>query len=255
MDLFLNALKGQVNTLNIVVLLFGLSVIAGILNRRKTARIIFVTAFLLFVLTFTEYLPYYLVHRMESEYSPFDATAFSDTSEQIFIHVLGGGYTFDARLPASAQLSPISLGRLTEGLRISNQIRGSKLVCSGWRVSGSASMAVVMKRAAISLGVDSARIEVLEEPGTTEEEAITFVRTFGKDVTLILVTDAIHMKRALAFFRQQGVDPQPAPTNYLAREHDNPHRFRWMPSVENPMMMDRVLREWLGAVKAGLIAG
>ena len=252
MDLFLNALKGQVNTLNILVLLFGLSVIAGISNRRKIAKIIFGVAFLFFVLTFTEYLPYYLVHQMESEYPPFDAAAFSDSSQEIFIHVLGGGYTFDDRLPASAQLSPVSLGRLSEGLRISKQIAGSKLVFSGWRVSGSESMAAVMKRAAISLGSDPSRIEVLEEPRTTSEEATSFVQTFGKGVTVILVTDAIHMRRAIDSFNQQGVDAHAAPTNYLAREHNNLYKVRWMPSVENPMMMDRVLRELLGTFKASI---
>lgn len=252
MDLFLNALKGQVNTLNILILVLGLSVTAGILNKRKIAKIIFGTAFLFFVLTFTEYLPYYLVHRMESEYPPFDATVFSDTSQHIFIHVLGGGYTFDDRLPASAQLSQVSLGRLSEGLRVSNQLRGSKLVFSGWRVSGSESMAVVMKRAAMSLGTDPSRIEVMEEPRTTSEEARSFAETFGRGVTLILVTDAIHMRRAMDSFKRQGVDAHAAPTNYLAREHDNPYRFPWMPSIENPMMMDRVLREWLGNFKTSI---
>jgi uncharacterized SAM-binding protein YcdF (DUF218 family) len=130
-------------------------------------------------------------------------------------------------------------------LRISRQIPESKLVFSGWKVSGSGSMAAVMKRAAISLAIDSSRIEVLEDPRTTREEAMSFVQAFGKSVTLILVTDAIHMRRAIEFFKQQGLDVHPAPTNYLARESNNPYKFRWMPSVENPMMMDRVLRELL----------
>lgn len=249
MDLLVNALKGQLHTLNLLVLLVTLAVIARLLNRIKLARIALGVAALLFLLVSTEYVPYYLAGRLESAYVPFDGSVVANDYGDVLIHVLGGGYTHDERLPASGQLSPASLGRLTEGVRIANQLPLSKLVFSGWKVSGSESMAAVMKRAAISLGVDSSRIELLEEPRTTEGEASSFVRRFGTDVTLILVTDAIHMNRALRFFKQYNVNPHPAPTNYLARQDDGDYRLGWLPSSENLLLMDRVLREWMGTIK------
>jgi uncharacterized SAM-binding protein YcdF (DUF218 family) len=249
MDLFLNALKGQVNTLNILILFFALSFIARLLNRRRLARITFGVAVLFFLLTSTRFLPYYLVGRMELAYTPFEKSLIRNNSHPVFIHVLGGGYTFDHRLPSSGQLSPVSLGRLTEGVRIANQVPSGRLVFSGWKVSGPESMAWVMKQAAVSLGVDSSRVALLEESRTTKEEAHSFLRRFSKDVTLILVTDAIHMRRAVDFFRQYGLDTYPAPTNYLAREDHSYYTLKWMPSTENLLLMDRVLREWLGAIK------
>lgn len=249
MDLFLNALKGQVSTLNFLVVLFSSSLIAMIFRKRKMGRIILGIGVLFFFLVSTEYLPYYLVSRIESEYVPFERSLVGNKTEEVYIHVLGGGYIYDERLPSSGMLSPISLGRLTEGVRIANQVPSSKLVFSGWKVSGAESMASVMKDAAMSLGIDSSRINVLEEPRTTEEEASSFMRRFGRGANLILVTDAIHMRRALLFFREQGLDPLPAPTNYLVREDHSHYKLRWIPSSENLLLMDRVLREWMGTVK------
>jgi uncharacterized SAM-binding protein YcdF (DUF218 family) len=251
MDLFLNALKGQLNTLNLLILLFALPFIAALFNKVKLARIAVGAALLFYLFASTDYVPYYLVSKMESEYVPFDTPepVKKNDSGEVFIHVVGGGYTFDRGLPSSSQLSPISLGRLVEGIRIANQICNSKLVFSGWKVSGQESMASVMRQAAISLGVDSSRVELLEEPRTTQEEANSFLRRFGKDVTLILVTDAIHMRRALDFFKQYGLDPYPAPTNYLAREDESHLILKWMPSPHNLLLMDRVLHEWLGTIK------
>lgn len=250
MDLFLNALKGQVSTLNFLVVLFRSSLIAMIFRKRKMGRIILGIGVLFFFLVSTEYLPYYLVSRIESEYVPFERSLVGNKTEEVYIHVLGGGYIYDERLPSSWMLSPISLGRLTEGVRIANQVPSSKLVFSGWKVSGPESMASVMKHAAMSLGIDSSRIDLLEEPQTTEEEASSFKGRFGHHATLILVSDAIHMRRAVSFFREQGLEPIPAPTNYLVREDDSPYRVRWLPSSENLLLMDRFLREWLGTFKA-----
>lgn len=249
MDLFLNALKGQVSTLNFLILLFSFSLIATLVRKRKMARIILGIAILSFILVSTEYLPYYLVGRIESEYAPLKRSLLTTDSEEVYIHVLGGGYNYDKRLPSSGMLNPISLGRLAEGVRIANQVPSSKLVFSGSKVGGSESMACVMKHAAMSLGIDSSRIDLFEEPRTTEEEARSFKRRFGHHVNLILVSDAIHMRRALNFFREQGLEPVPAPTNYLVREDDSPYRLRWLPSSENLLLMDRFLREWLGTFK------
>ena len=249
MDLFLNVLKGQVNTLNFLLLLFIFSLIATLANRRNMARIFLGVAVLSFLLASTEYLPYYLVGRIEAGFTPFEKSFLVSNSEAVYIHVLGGGYTYEERLPSSGKLSTVSLGRLAEGVRIANQVPSCILVFSGWRVSGPESMAFIMKQAAMSLGVDSSRIDLLEEPSTTEEEADSFKRRFGRRVNLILVTDAIHMRRALNFFREQGLEPIPAPANYLVREDDSHYRLRWLPSSENLLLMDRFLREWLGTLK------
>ena len=47
------------------------------------------------------------------------------------------------------------------------------------------------------------------------QEAIAAKKLIGNK-PFILVTSASHMKRALKFFKNEGLDPIPAPTNHLA---------------------------------------
>lgn len=210
----------------------------------------FVTGCVFFVLASTAYLPRYLVSRLEAQYPPFAFSADDDSSEVVTIHVLGGGYTYDPRLPELAQLSPPSAGRLAEGLRISRYFRNSRLVFSGWRVSGPESMAMVMKVAAESLGAEPSHISLLEDARTTQQEARDLALMYGSNLDLILVTDAVHMPRAMRLFEAEGFRPHAAPANFLVRENDDDQQFKWVPSGRNIQLMDRALREFSGNVKA-----
>jgi uncharacterized SAM-binding protein YcdF (DUF218 family) len=248
-NLFVNALKGQFNTLNFILLLFLLAFLFHKRNKRILSRVFVVAAIVFFLVASTSYLPQYIVNRMESAFVPFDISGYEPTGDSVFIHVLGAGYTADDRLPSPAKLSLISLGRLVEGVRICNMIDGSVLVVSGNIASGNVSMAYILRNAAIDMGLDSARIELLESPGTTEEEASAFVDRHGMQSKVIVVTDALHLPRAMKFFKEKGIEGYPAPTNYFIKKDDNPFALRWMPSVENFLLMDRVLREFFGTVK------
>ena len=254
MDLFLNALKGQFNTLNFIILSGVVAIVLRWKGKRTSSFIVSVFTTVIFILTSTAYLPGYRVGRMESKYPSFDLARYPQTGGPVLVHVLGGGYTFDNRLPSPGKLSGVSLGRLVEGLRVSHLFNSSMLVVSGNIASGDSSMASVARRAIIELGFDSLQIVMLETPSTTQEEAQEFVKRFGTDAHVIVVTDALHMPRAMRFFKAQGIDACPAPTNYLIKYDDNPFALRWMPSVENFLLMDRVLREWLGEVK-GMVVG
>ena len=252
MDLLLNALKGQVNSLNLIILVSALAYLFYITHRRRVAAGLAVLALALFILFSTNYLPGYLTTRMESQYQAFDSGSYPPTGDRIFIHVLGGGYNLDPTLPAQAQLSLVTLGRLAEGIRIHNLFKGSALVVSGNIASGDESLASVIRKAAISLGVDSLGIEMLEEPATTREEARIFAKRFGSRANVIVVTDAVHMPRAMKFFEEEGIRAYAAPTYFLIKKDDNPFDLKWMPSADNFLLMDRLWREYFGTVKAFL---
>ena len=236
--------------MNLVIFTVILSFLLYKMKRPRAGWVLGTAALILFVVFSTNYLPGYLVKNLESRYTPFDET--KDFSGKVYIQVLGGGYTMDERLPAQAQLSYATLGRLSEAIRIFNKLDNSVLVVSGNVASGDQSMAVVVKKAAISLGVDESRIEMLEDPSTTMEEARAFTSRYGTSSSVIIVTDALHMPRAIKFFEESGVIAHPAPTNYYVKIDDNPFAFRWMPSAENFLLMDRVLREFFGSVKGAL---
>ena len=248
MDLFFNALKGQFNSLNFFFILITIAFLLLQVKRKKAAKFVFIFAFIFFSATSTAYLPRHLITNMESKYVPFVGEPFPHR-DTVFIQSLGGGYTADPRLEPTSQLSSVSLGRLAEAIRIARMFDKSILVVSGNIASGEESMASVSRKAAIQLGWEERRIVALETPATTQQEAIAFTDRFGKKVNLILVTDAIHMPRAMKFFREQGVTPFPAPTNYLIKKDKTLFSLGWIPSAENLQLMDRVWREYLGSIK------
>lgn len=254
-DLFLNAIKGQANSMNLILFTTILSYLLYKLKRRRTGAAFAIAAFSFFILFSTHYLPGYLVSRMESQYPPFDAGQFSIRHDRVYIHVLGGGYTLDERLPASSQLSGAGLGRLSEAIRIYHLLDSSVLVVSGNVASGNESLASVARKAAVSLGIEKNRIEMLDQPSTTLGEARAFANRFGSASAVIVVTDAVHMPRAIKFFKDQGLNPYPAPANYYIKHDDNPFALRWVPSAENFLLMDRVMREFFGEVKGWVVRG
>jgi uncharacterized SAM-binding protein YcdF (DUF218 family) len=58
------------------------------------------------------------------------------------------------------------------------------------------------------------------------------------------------MSRAIRLFKKQGIDPIPAPTNFLAKGGRNQGSLGWLPSVNNILLTDRLLHEFLGTLKA-----
>ena len=64
---------------------------------------------------------------------------------------------------------------------------------------------------------------------------------------IVLVTDAIHLRRAEGCFRSQGFDVLPSGCGYCASEFEwSPADF--LPSVGAAVDMQRVLHEWIGIV-------
>ena len=250
MQNLLTLVTGQFNALNLVLFFLLAGLVAHKLKWNRTGRWLTITSVLIFYLVSTDYVPRYLAMRLEQHYPPLRACPEkSQLKSAPVIHVLGGGYTGDGSLPALAQLSLESKGRLAEGIRLMHCHEKSLLVCSGNRMSGAVSMAGAYQNAARSLGVDTVRMLLLHEPRSTEEEAHQLAQKVGKDHTVILVTSAIHMMRAMAYFRAAGFDPVPAPTNYLVKSGDT-GRLKGWPSIDNMRIMDAVIHEYLGTLKA-----
>jgi uncharacterized SAM-binding protein YcdF (DUF218 family) len=61
---------------------------------------------------------------------------------------------------------------------------------------------------------------------------------------IILVTDAVHMRRARLAFERQGIAVTPGPTFYQEPGHFDP--LRLLPSMENLRRSHAALYEWLG---------
>ncbi|MBK5144785.1 envelope biogenesis factor ElyC [Budviciaceae bacterium BWR-B9] len=133
-----------------------------------------------------------------------------------YIVVLGGGYTYNPEWAPSSNLFPNSLPRVTEGVRLYRQHPGAKMIfCGAAAISNPLPNAKVAAMVAESLGVPEQDIIILPQAQDTIEEAQA-VAQIAQQKTLLLVTSANHLPRAMRIFQKEGLNPIPAPANQLA---------------------------------------
>jgi uncharacterized SAM-binding protein YcdF (DUF218 family) len=133
-----------------------------------------------------------------------------------YVVVLGGGhFDTDAR-PALNRLGSSSRARLTEAVRLLRLLPDARLVVSGPADGdhGGVPHARVLADAAVSLGVERSRIQMIDDAQDTEAEAARVGQVLG-DVPFALVTSAWHLPRAMALCNAQGLHALPCPTDYL----------------------------------------
>jgi uncharacterized SAM-binding protein YcdF (DUF218 family) len=160
-----------------------------------------------------------------------------------YILVLGSGHISDKTLPITSQISTTALTRLSEGIRHYNRLADVKLVVSGYGGRRDTnSHASMEKRAARALGVESDDIIMFETPKDTYEEAVA-MKKVAANKPFILVTSASHMPRAIKIFKEQGLNPIAAPTDYQVRSERG---WLLMPSGEGLCNSDLAFHEYLG---------
>ena len=162
-----------------------------------------------------------------------------------YVAVLGGGNGDTAGLSAVNNLSDSSHARLMEALRLLRALPRARLVVSGANAPGRPSHAAVMARAAVSLGVDPARIVRLDTPRDTDDEAVALRRLIG-DAPFALVTSAWHMPRAMALMRHQGLAPLPCPADYQGHPPAHPSWTDYTWDLESLERSTRAIHEQLG---------
>lgn len=254
MSALLFHLKGQATVLN---LLFFLTLLVFVFRRYKkvkTATVLAVFTLVIFLITSTAYLPAHLTRRLERRYPALDTAQAVNIKGKVYVHVLGSGYSNDKSVPATSQIGPAATGRIIEGIRVFKMFDSAVLVTSGnsMHAENEATQAQVTKNAAILLGVPANRIETLNTPSTTKEEAQAFADKFGINATVIVVTDAMHMPRAITMFKATGLSPFAAPTNYKVPDLNYDGAFAWWPALKNITLTDLLLHEYLGGLKAAL---
>jgi len=142
-----------------------------------------------------------------------------------YIYVLGNGHHTDNTQPITSQVNEVSSVRLNEAIRLYRQLdEQPTIIVSGYSgLYDPTSSAVMQERLALSLGVKKEKLHLEPLAKDTQEEAQAAKKYIGT-VPFILVTSASHMKRAMRFFKHEGLTPIPAPTNHLA-QIIHPHYF------------------------------
>jgi uncharacterized SAM-binding protein YcdF (DUF218 family) len=145
-----------------------------------------------------------------------------------FVVVLGSGNCEMPGISATSQLSASGLARIVEAVRILRVLPNARLIVSGPGEPGHRSHAAVLALAAESLGIDSARIILIDTARDTEDESFAVARLVGSGRTA-LVTSAWHMPRAAHLFRRAGVAFVPCPADFASRTDIHLHwsDFGW----------------------------
>jgi uncharacterized SAM-binding protein YcdF (DUF218 family) len=149
-------------------------------------------------------------------------------------------------LPATNRLSPPSMARTLEGIRLYSKINDAYLVLSG----GSGGIffqkekpCILMKKLALLFGVEEERIILESSSRDTYEEAKEIKKILG-DKRFLLVTSAYHMPRSIYIFKKLGLNAIAAPCDFRTRGERKYDFFAYLPfSLENST---KAIREYIG---------
>ncbi len=188
-----------------------------------------------------------LAKPLERKYPPI--THLEALKDVKWIVVLSGGASVDPELPLSTYLSGACLRRLSEGVYLHNRLPETRLLLTGRSAfKGVIPQAEVMGDVAKEWGVGPEDI-ILEKKATDTKDHAIYVKEIVGNDRFILVTSAAHMPRAMGLFRKQGMEPIPAPTDYMVREREAGLRLgMFFPSAGSLEKAGSAIHEYLGMV-------
>lgn len=225
--------------ITLILLIVGFIILLW--TRARKRGIIFVSVGLLVLILFSiNPVASNLILALEKQYQPLQTMP----TGVKYIVVLGGGNGGSKKYPPNTQLSSASLSRLIEAIRLYRQNPNSILVLSGGRVFGSRANATIMNNTAVALGIQRDRMKIEVGSQDTIEEA-KHLKPLIKDQKFILVTSAYHMPRAVEIFKKKGMQPIPAPTQFLSKHYQYSIKY-YFPSVVNLIHSDIALHEYMG---------
>ena len=215
MDLFLlkKVITVFIMPINIVLILLFFSAVF-FKKRPLTSFKCLVSAILLLLISSMPIVSDTFMNSIENNYE-----AFTRASTPVdYIIVLGNGHDSNDALPVTSQLEVASLQRLVEALRIYKIHPEARIITSGFAGNDSVSNAEKVKESLVLLGIPAQKIISENFPKDTEEEA-QLISPRVQGATVVLITNADSMPRAMKFFQGQGVNPIPAPTGYWVKNH------------------------------------
>ncbi|WP_349922183.1 envelope biogenesis factor ElyC [Aeromonas veronii] len=210
---------------------------------QKSGKLLASCAFMLIAMMGMRPVSYELARNLEQTYPPFEATQHPDIEA---IVVLGNGHVSDPAVPERAWQNNIALARTLEGVRLAEAYPKAELIFSGAVAGDPLSNAEVNARMATSLGISRERMTLFENNKDTHDEAVSIARHLkGKRVAL--VSSATHLPRAMALYRAQGLDAVPAPTDYTAKQSQQPQPlYTYLPKGRYLMYSEAAIHEWIG---------
>jgi len=227
--------------LSIGMLLATIGLLSLYFSRYKQAKVLLSIAMVWMLLVSYGPVSDALMKPLESQYEALHITPLDVN----YVLVLGNAHFSSDKVPVNAQLNPVALMRLSEGLRHLNNMSEGTLVVSGYAgFVDSHSHAFIQKSVACSLGVSEADIVMFEDAVDTMAEAKAMKDLVG-DAPFILVTSASHMPRAMMIFEKAGLHPYAAPTDFHYFGQSN---YLSYPSVHSLQGTEIAFHEYYGLI-------
>jgi uncharacterized SAM-binding protein YcdF (DUF218 family) len=193
----------------LLLLVCGL-ILLWLTQRQRLGRILVSASALLLLIVGYDMVSRPLIAPLERPYAPLTPEAVAAlTPPPAAIVVMGSGFRPNPKLPPNDRLSGNGVVRLVEAVRLARLAPGARLIVSDGLGQGQA-----LAETAAILGVAPQRIAVEPRAFDTAEEAALLPPLVG-DAPFLLVTSALHMRRALALCRKQGLHPIAAPTDFI----------------------------------------
>lgn len=235
-----------------VILATGLLFLPYSPRRFRWLRFLLLSSTILILLCATPVPAKTLLAILEGWYPPFQPTSASKFDA---IVVLSGGLYPPGSLRPQADLSWESRNRTTCGADLFLQGLAPKLLLVGGDASAfghGQPEAPEMKRLARRLGVADHAIQLEDRSRNTYENAVNTKRLLPGG-SILLVTSAYHLPRAVALFAAQGFSVTPVPCGYETRDRPGQGLERldimdFLPSYRALEMMTHAVDELAGIV-------
>lgn len=162
-----------------------------------------------------------------------------------YIAVLGSGHVSESSLPVTSQIGGASLYRIVEAKRLSKLLPKTDVIILGGIGYDPIPNARIVEQVALLIDIPPQRIITREDPRDTEQEAFALFEIVREE-PFVLVTSANHMNRAISLCERLGMNPIPAPTDYIIKNHHVRPAANVLPSPQNLALARSVIYENLG---------
>jgi uncharacterized SAM-binding protein YcdF (DUF218 family) len=178
---------------------------------------------------------------IQDDQASFDFSQFPNLEA---IVVLGGGSsTIQVDEQQLDLLSDSTILRVWEGARLFHELNPPWIIVSGGadsRAGVTIPESIPMRDMLMELGVPEEQILLDTQSGNTYEQAVNLgpLLKVHSIHQFALVTSPTHMRRSVATFKAQGLDPFPAPS----RQHPDGHLTRQFPLLPNKDALEMSVR-------------
>jgi len=176
------------------------------------------------------------MENLEYRYRPIEDLESMDRISNIVI--LSGYAENDLNLPLSSMVNSSSAFRIIEAKRILTKFPKAEII-----ISGKGDVPKIMKKLLDSLGNKSENFKIDNQSNSTYESSL-YISNLQLTKKFVLVTSAGHMPRAMGVLKKMGMDPIPAPTDYMSRK--NYMAISYLPSPLHLYYSDLAVHEYLG---------